>query len=196
MITAPLPPAIGNSIGELVAARPVRAHPGTLGINKTREFSNAISGENYSPVDTGSLNVLQDQPRHQVGQRLARDLRCSLVLTNSGTEVDADMDLSPNSGRERIRMRPKAEHSMMPPTPSTPAATGRSERKRGHVDRRCGSQLGMIRAGRSLEHPGRNLQPAIHVRPAHRATENDTIDLLDRFMNDHLKLKPRVPRIQ
>lgn len=54
----------------------------------------------------------------------------------------------------------------------------------------------MIRAGRSLEHPGRNLQPAIRVRPAQRAAENDTVGLLDRFMNGHLKLKPRVPRIQ
>ena len=54
----------------------------------------------------------------------------------------------------------------------------------------------MIRASRSLEHPGQNLQPAIRVRPAHRAAENDTVGLLDRFMNGHLKLKPRVPRIQ
>jgi hypothetical protein len=43
LITAPLPPAKGNSIGELVAAKPAR-----LGIKKTGEFSNAITGENYS----------------------------------------------------------------------------------------------------------------------------------------------------
>ena len=54
----------------------------------------------------------------------------------------------------------------------------------------------MIRAGRSFEHPGRNLQAAIRVRSARRAAENDPIGLLDRFMNGHLKPKPRVPRIQ
>jgi len=54
----------------------------------------------------------------------------------------------------------------------------------------------MIRAGRSFEHPGRNLQAAIRVRSARRAAENDAIGLLDRFMNGHLKPKPRVPRIQ
>src|SRR5208283_2600252 len=52
------------------------------------------------------------------------------------------------------------------------------------------------RAGSSLKHPGRNFQPAIRVRPAHRAAENETIGLLKGFMNGHLKLKPRVQRIQ
>jgi hypothetical protein len=51
-ITAPVPPAKGNSIGELVAARPARAHPGRLGIKKTGEFSNAKIGENYSATDS------------------------------------------------------------------------------------------------------------------------------------------------
>ena len=46
LITAPLPPAKGNSIGELVAVGPARAHSGRLGTMKTGEFSNAIFGEN------------------------------------------------------------------------------------------------------------------------------------------------------
>ena len=51
LITAPLPPAKGNSMGELVAVEPAWALPGRLGIMKTGEFSNAISGENYSAAD-------------------------------------------------------------------------------------------------------------------------------------------------
>ena len=51
-ITAPVPPAKGNRSGELVAARPARAHPGRLGIKKTGEFSNAKIGENYSATDS------------------------------------------------------------------------------------------------------------------------------------------------
>ncbi len=54
-ITAPVPPAKGNSIGELVAARPARAHPGRLGIKKSGEFSNAKIGENYSATDSPSV---------------------------------------------------------------------------------------------------------------------------------------------
>jgi glycine dehydrogenase-like protein len=45
LITAPLPPAKENSIGELVAVGPARALSRRLGIKKTGEFSNAISGE-------------------------------------------------------------------------------------------------------------------------------------------------------
>jgi hypothetical protein len=46
LITAPLPPPKGKSIGDLVAAGPARAHSGRLGIMKTGEFSNAMFGEN------------------------------------------------------------------------------------------------------------------------------------------------------
>jgi hypothetical protein len=69
LITAPLPPANGNSIGELVAARPARAHPGRLGIKKTGEFSNAIIGENYSATDTKTCLVRFDTNKYSVNAK-------------------------------------------------------------------------------------------------------------------------------
>jgi transposase len=66
-ITAPVPPAKGNSIGELVAARPARAHPGRLGIKKTGEFSNVKIGENYSATDSPS--VLREKVQGRAARR-------------------------------------------------------------------------------------------------------------------------------
>src|SRR5579883_2896724 len=50
-----------------------------------------------------------------------------------------------------------------------------SRRERGDIDKWRGSQLGMIRAGHSLKHPGRGLQPAIGIRAVQRTAENDAI---------------------
>jgi len=50
LITAPLPPAKGNSIGEWVAVAPAGALPGRLGIKKTGEFSNAFLGRITPPL--------------------------------------------------------------------------------------------------------------------------------------------------
>src|SRR5260370_288677 len=47
-----------------------------------------------------------------------------------------------------------------------------------------------------VEHPRWDLQPAIRVRPAQRATENNTTGLVDRPMDANAKAKPRMPSIQ
>ena len=76
-------------------------------------------------------------------------------------------------------MRQKAGHSMMRALPSThqqklpPMPTAPPYRHRERQKRR------LIRALRSLEHPGWNLQPASGVRAAQRATENNAIRLVD-----------------
>ena len=53
-----------------------------------------------------------------------------------------------------------------------------------------------FRARGPVEHPGRNLQPTVRRRPAQRAAENDTMRLLDRFMDDHPHPEPRMPSIK
>lgn len=63
-------------------------------------------------------------------------------------------------------MRPKAEHSMMSPNlKHLPKQLGQ-RRERLDVDK-WRIRQGLIRPGGSLEHPGRNLQPAIRLRSAH-----------------------------
>ncbi len=69
-------------------------------------------------------------------------------------------------------------------------------RKCGQAHKGCGGQSGLIGAGRSIEHPGRNLQPTIHGRPAQRAAESTAIRPRDRLMDGDLKAKPWMPRIQ
>ena len=52
----PLPPK-GTASANLVAIGPARARLGRRGVTKTGEFSNAISGENYSAVDIKTLKA-------------------------------------------------------------------------------------------------------------------------------------------
>lgn len=62
--------------------------------------------------------------------------------------------------------------------------------------RRLGSQSGLIGAGRSIKHPGRNLQPTIPARAGQRAAECNAIRPRDRLMDGDLKSTPGMPRIQ
>ncbi len=54
----------------------------------------------------------------------------------------------------------------------------------------------LIWAGSTLEHPGRNLQPAIRGQSAQRAAEDFAIRLPDRLMDGHTQRRPRMPRVQ
>jgi len=53
-----------------------------------------------------------------------------------------------------------------------------------------------VKASRPLEHPDRNLQPPIRIRPAQCAAENDATSLVDRLLDHNLHPEPRMPRIQ
>jgi hypothetical protein len=72
----------------------------------------------------------------------------------------------------------------------------RQRRQRTHANKRRRSQTWLIRAGRTLEHPGRNLQPAIRVQSAQRAAEDDTIRLRDRLVDRNTHPGPWMPPIQ
>ena len=69
-------------------------------------------------------------------------------------------------------------------------------RQRRHVDKRGRRKCCLARARRAVEHPGWDLEPAIRLRPAQRATEINTASLADRPMDANAKAKPRVPSIQ
>ncbi len=68
--------------------------------------------------------------------------------------------------------------------------------KCGQAHGRHGRQAGLVGAGRSIKHPGRNLQPTIPARPGQRAAERNAICPRDRLMNGDLKPIPGMPRIQ
>ena len=72
----------------------------------------------------------------------------------------------------------------------------RQRRQRSHADKRRSSQMPLIWAGHTLEHPGRNLQPAIRVQSAQRAAEGIAIRLPDHLMDGHAQRRPGMPRVQ
>ena len=48
-------------------------------------------------------------------------------------------------------------------------------------------------AGRPLEHPGWNLKPTVGIGAAQITAKNNSVRLLDSFVNADPKSKPRVP---
>jgi hypothetical protein len=51
-------------------------------------------------------------------------------------------------------------------------------------------------ARRPIEHPGRNLKPAVRIGTAQTTAKNNVFRLLDNFMNADPKTKPWMPRVQ
>ena len=72
----------------------------------------------------------------------------------------------------------------------------RQRRQCMHADKRRIGQIPLIWAGDTLEHPGRNLQPAIRGQSAQRAAEDFAIHLPDDLMDGHAQRRPRMPRVQ
>jgi hypothetical protein len=72
----------------------------------------------------------------------------------------------------------------------------RQGRQRPHADERRSSQMPLIWTGHTLEHPGRNLQPAIRLQSAQRAAENISVRLADSLMDGHAQRRPGMPRVQ
>ena len=71
----------------------------------------------------------------------------------------------------------------------------RKRHERSHVGMGIGSQT-HPGAGRPVKHPGRNLQPTVHIRTAQITAKNNAIRPLDRLVNADLKTKPRMPSVQ
>src|ERR1700693_2320812 len=71
-------------------------------------------------------------------------------------------------------------------------------RKRGKR-RQVGMTIGHhthLGAGRPLEHPGWNLKPTVGIGTAQITAKNNSVRLLDSFVNADPKSKPRVPWVQ
>jgi hypothetical protein len=71
-------------------------------------------------------------------------------------------------------------------------------RKRGK-HRQVGMTIGHhahLGAGRPLEHPGWNLKPTVGIGAAQITAKNNSVRLLDSFVNADPKSKPRVPWVQ
>ena len=93
-------------------------------------------------------------------------------------------------------MRRKVAPSMMQSAPSADPPEA-SPRPTAPPCRQMGSSKASPLRTRCVEHPrGWDLRPAIRVRPAQRATENNTTGLVDRPMDANAKAKPRMPSIQ
>jgi hypothetical protein len=92
-------------------------------------------------------------------------------------------------------MRPKAAHSMMHSGRSTHAQKRRKRGKRRQVGMTIGHHT-HLGAGRPLEHPGWNLKPTVGIGTAQITAKNNSVRLLDSFVNADPKSKPRVPWVQ
>ena len=57
------------------------------------------------------------------------------------------------------------------------------------------SQRKYISTGSSVEHPSRELQPAVAAYPAQRTAQYDSVRTADRFVNRDPKPKPGMPTI-
>jgi hypothetical protein len=69
----------------------------------------------------------------------------------------------------------------------------RHERRHVGVDSSSHTHPG---ACRPVEHPGRNLKPAVRIGTAQTTAKNNVFRLLDNFMNADPKTKPWMPRVQ
>jgi hypothetical protein len=92
-------------------------------------------------------------------------------------------------------MRPKAAHSMMHSGRSAHAAKASQGGKRRQVGMTIGHHT-HLGAGRPLEHPGWNLKPTVGIGTAQITAKNNSVRLLDSFVNADPKSKPRVPWVQ
>jgi hypothetical protein len=70
----------------------------------------------------------------------------------------------------------------------------RKASERRQVDMGVGRQA-HPRAGRSIEHPGRQLKPTVRIRAAQATAKNNTIRLLGRLVDADPNAKPRMPSI-